>query len=53
MVLMPLADDNTSGDLPVAADIEPIPAYSPQDGPAMETEGHSPALDDCALRDNR
>ena len=48
---MPPADGSTSGDLLIAAGIEPIPAYSPQDRPAMETEGHSPSPDDCALRD--
>ena len=49
---MPPADGSTSGDLPIAADIEPIPAYFPQDGPVMETEEYSPSLDECALRDN-
>ena len=52
MVLMPLADDNTSGDLPIAPDIEPIPAYSLLHAPAMETEAHSPSLDDSSRHDN-
>jgi hypothetical protein len=50
---MPLADGSILGDIPIAADIESIPAYSPQDVPAMETEGYFPSLDDCALRDNK
>ena len=49
---MPPADGSASGDLPIAVDIEPIPADSPHGGPAAEIEGHSPSIDDCALRDN-
>jgi hypothetical protein len=52
MLLMPPDDGSTSGDLPIVPDIELVPAYSPLGEPVMETEWHSPSLDDCALRDN-